>query len=985
MPKRKKPNWKYPCIVCGNCVRERVQNSIRCTYCKLWVHLKCTTLTKAQFDFHNKNENQPYKCVKCQHANPPSSPTLPSPNPSTPSTSNLSNRIPYPNDDDNITTPILNPTTITPNTDEPKTTETAETSIIEDPDETTLSTNMSCHSSDFDYVTDSDNDNESRGLNFEAIPSTSKNKKIPKSYTTTTRSYLTIKTRKYKYPCSVCQSPCLGNERQNSICCVICDTWVHLKCTDLTLEQFNNYCKEDNDDPFYCSNCLFGKTTSDDPDIPDSTSYSVIHNLLNRNDIPDFCPNSIFKDHEDLTLSEYYTAEELNNLRLLKTNDDILILHINADSLEPNLEKIINALSEFDKKPSIICISDTRLHESKLDLQLTQVILKGYNLTTYNNSKTKAGGTAIYVSDRLKYLERPDIKFNFPNCEACFIEVLSENERENHIFGALYRHPIDYARPFNNYLGEFLETFTARKTKLTMMGDINIDLNKTNPVSSEYVNTVNSAGFTTMINQPTRIFHYENTNSVSCSTIDHIITNSSSNFSKAGILIADVSDHLPVFGCMSLSKPCIKPPSNTYRRHFTESKKDTFLKCLEEKLEKIDINKGDPNELLDELLKSTKEAIDIMFPLKKVSNKQALKMSNPWMTKELLKQHSTRDKLKKKWIKSGRIGNSLEHIAYKTTRNKVTKLDRRAKRIYLNKKCDEANGDTGKMWKVIRTATNQKPKPNVSPDFVKIRDSDGNFIKKLDKTIDIAGEMNRQFTQMGAKLAEKLDSTDTPFTDYLEFPNPNMKRLILSIISESEVGKLLMELDENKSVGIDEIPPKVIKWAAHLLCPILTKIFNKCLVAGIYPDSLKTARVTPIFKGGNKNDTSCYRPISVLSQFNQIFEKLLRDRLYDFIKDKLYRKQFGFRPKNSTEHPVLDLKENIFENCSKNLVSCILFLDLQKAFDSVSHKILLNKLEYYGVQGVALKLFKSYLSNRKQLTAIGDCLSVLDLIEWGVP
>ena len=103
------------------------------------------------------------------------------------------------------------------------------------------------------------------------------------------------------------------------------------------------------------------------------------------------------------------------------------------------------------------------------------------------------------------------------------------------------------------------------------------------------------------------------------------------------------------------------------------------------------------------------------------------------------------------------------------------------------------------------------------------------------------------------------------------------------------------------------------------------------------------------------------------------------------MKPKLFIKQFGFQPKNSTEHPILDLSENILNNCSKKLISCILFLDLKKAFDSVSHEILLKKLEYYGVRGIPLQLFKSYLSNRLQTTRIGNYLSMFELILWGVP
>ena len=127
----------------------------------------------------------------------------------------------------------------------------------------------------------------------------------------------------------------------------------------------------------------------------------------------------------------------------------------------------------------------------------------------------------------------------------------------------MYRHPGSYARPFCNHLGEFLEFFAENGINLTLLGDINIDLSKTNPVSKEYVNTLSSLGFSLLINQPTRIFHYEGSDNVSCSTIDHIITNSGSAFTKSGILIAEVSDHLPIFGILSLSKPCSNPFKNT--------------------------------------------------------------------------------------------------------------------------------------------------------------------------------------------------------------------------------------------------------------------------------------------------------------------------------------------------------------------------------------------------------------------------------------
>ena len=145
-------------------------------------------------------------------------------------------------------------------------------------------------------------------------------------------------------------------------------------------------------------------------------------------------------------------------------------------------------------------------------------------------------------------------------------------------------------------------------------------------------------------------------------------------------------------------------------------------------------------------------------------------------------------------------------------------------------------------------------------------------------------------------------------------------------------------------------------------------VFNLSIVKGIFPDDLKIARVTPVFKGGDEKDLENYRPISVLPCFSKILERIMYNRLYNhLIKNNiLYSKQFGFQKGHSTEHAIIQLIDQINNNSENQKLTISVFIDLSKASDTVNHWILLKRLIHYGVNGNSILWFESYLANRTQ-------------------
>ena len=203
----------------------------------------------------------------------------------------------------------------------------------------------------------------------------------------------------------------------------------------------------------------------------------------------------------------------------------------------------------------------------------------------------------------------------------------------------------------------------------------------------------------------------------------------------------------------------------------------------------------------------------------------------------------------------------------------------------------------------------------------------------------------------------------------------------------SEVSNLISNLRNGKASGPNSLPTTVLKHVNSEISIVLSNLFNLSFSTGVFPDILKTCSVLPLFKKGSKQDCGNYRPISLLSNISKLLEKLMYSRLYSFLNifNCISELQFGFRAKHSTSHALISITEKIREALDTGHFACGVFIDLQKAFDTVDHDILVSKLEYYGVRGVVKNWFSSYFKNRKQFVTINGFKSSLCDMNFGVP
>ena len=671
----------------------------------------------------------------------------------------------------------------------------------------------------------------------------------------------------------------------------------------------------------------------------------------------------------------YYHEESINDLSRKHSAKSLKVFHQNIESFGKNSNELISNLDCLNFTFDIICLTEVR----RTSLALIEMVFPDYLIYLDNPATAKGGVALLLKKNKFSNITElgPGTGFDLKgkcNCTHCLIENKWLRFNINNqvvIIGGIYRHPKGNIEHFNNALNNVTSKINDN-TLAIVLGDININLISENEKVQTYINNFLAKNFIPCITLPTRIRNYSTT------LIDHIFIKNPrkliQNKCSSGNLIFDITDHLPNFMFLNIEVPLIN--DRPYIRLFTENRIKLFNDNLANETDLISNNDLVEVDSTYELFSNNYlKLFNKYFPYVKQSRKSF--KDKPYITREIKTSIKIRNTLYKKHLNNP---TDLNTEIWRRYRNKTTQTIKRAQEHYYNNILKGHQNNSKNLWKTFGRILNKNKHKHNSISSLNI---DGNSV--TDPQL-ITESFNNFFSQIGENLASKFSRDNN--TDYKKYlGSPADQSILLHKINQKEIDNAIKNLKNSSSSGPDEITSKFVKLSAPILIPALDKIFNLALKSGIYPNKLKIAKVVPVYKKGVSTLVSNYRPISILNTINKIFEKILHIRLTKFIEDSnlLYKYQFGFRKNHSTELALIEIVDQIRLSLDNNNMTCGIFIDLSKAFDTVNHDILIEKLEHYGIRGKALDLIRSYLNDREQYAIIDKCKSSTKPIRCGVP
>lgn len=663
-----------------------------------------------------------------------------------------------------------------------------------------------------------------------------------------------------------------------------------------------------------------------------NTTLSLIHtNSSQKNDI----------NLNTLTsgLNIHHQINPVNDVK-----GDIQVLYLNIRSIRNKIDKL-ETLINMHRHIHIIILSETWLCEEE-----TQYFnLSGYT-HFYSTRASHAGGVSIYV--RSDFFANAIYCKEWDNNSMLGINIRIGIKSIN-IF-AVYKQP---KSKFDIFIHE-LENVMKKFHDSIFFGDFNLNLlDNGNENVSRYLDDILSNGF--LILNKIAIEHFTRPNNQSGSIIDHIITDVLDLKYTIALHDTDISDHRYVLATLTFNSRQ-KNQNHTYTIKVVE-----YDQINATNLTHI-IDSDNTEIFINKIQKIINANTKLITKTKSHSNA----MKKPWMNENILNLINLNKfffKLKSKFPRNVYFKTKFNYY-----RNKVNYNIQLAKKNYYSERYLKSLDNAKMFWQTTNELLFKRHGKTLNEISLK-----ANNIVETNQII-VANLFNSFFINVG--------NSEQNNPSHPNHTTPNAS-LFLYNTTPSEILTILKTINQSSSSGYDSIPIKFFTRFANDIAPKLSKLINDSFKSGSFPNCLKVARVTPIYKNADKQNVTNYRPISVLPTCSKIFERAMFNRLVKFLADnkRIHVNQFGFITNSSTLAACTQLLNFIETKIDQRCIVGCMFIDIKKAFDCVQHSILLGKLKHIGLEHSALKLFESFHEKRKQFTKLNEYKSDILEIKSGVP
>ena len=658
------------------------------------------------------------------------------------------------------------------------------------------------------------------------------------------------------------------------------------------------------------------------------------------------------------------TFPELQDFKV-KHRKQLIFGHLNINSVKNKFHEIQDILND-----NLIDIFG--LCETKLDDTFSNSEFKVQDYSCHRNDRNiYGGGLMFYVRSSIPHRRRNDCCV-MSGTETLVIEITLRKEKM--FFVLVYKPPNVSNQYFIETLGNVLDKCLSESKSVYILGDVNINFLE---LPRCVINFLEAYRLTNLISEATCFKSVSNP-----SLIDVILTNTPNRIASHLNISIGVSDfHNFVCAATKMHAPKSYRRKIIYRT-YKKFDQNAFVNDLDSIPFDICSLFDDVDDVMWAYNILLSDVVNLHAPVKtKVLKKPQL----VYMNGELRRAINVKAMLKRKFDK---CKNSTNWLLYKQQRNLVTSLKRKSMSQYFNERCN-SNTNPKQFWRTVKPFfCNQ-----VNNDHIVLKESDNLVCDPLkvcdtfnDYFINIAKDNSEDDVILGRSVDEVLDY----YKDHSSVLNiksiiTGLKHFSFTNVTNDIVVMKVKQLKVNRSCGYDLIPSKLLKIGCVPISDSFTMIINKCINQCIFPEQLKHAEVTPLFKKNDYLDKSNYRPVSILTAMSKVFESIMCEQIMNFFDQVMSPSLSAYRKLYSTNNVIMKCLENWrYALDNKKIVGCVA-MDLSRAFDSIPHGLLVAKFNAYGANKNACNLVHSYLSNRKQRVKINSHKSDWSCIVRGVP